>query len=47
MHAVGARPSPLPPPYLSPGCVMIVKSAWAQASLMWVMGFASLYAYYV
>ena len=28
------------------GCVMIIKQAWAQATLMWVIGLVSLYAYY-
>ncbi|KAI8469089.1 MAG: hypothetical protein J3K34DRAFT_514584 [Monoraphidium minutum] len=28
------------------GCVMIIKSAWAQATLMWAIGLVSLYAYY-
>lgn len=28
------------------GCVMIIKHAWAQATLMWVIGLVSLYAYY-
>jgi hypothetical protein len=31
---------------LTPGCVMIIKQAWVQASLMWTIGFVSLYAYY-
>jgi hypothetical protein len=28
------------------GCVMIVKRAWAQATLVWVIGLVSLLAFY-
>ena len=29
------------------GCVLAIKHAWAQASLMWVFGLVAVYSYYM